>query len=164
MPTTVRSFTLNAVEMSCSKFAAAVIVLDELGVFKKRKQKKRSEWTKQWLRDREKWSHINLLNHLRVNNVKDYQNFLRMTEVEFNYLLEILTPRISKQDTHMRKSISAEHRLIATLRYLATGRKMEDLKFSCAISPQALGKIIPETCRAIYSSIKDDFIKVSKAN
>lgn len=149
--------------MSCSKVAAAIIVLDELGVLK-RKQKKRSEWTKQWLRDREKWSHINLLNHLRDSNVKDYQNFLRMTEVEFNYLLEIVTPHITRQDTHMRKSISAEHRLVATLRYLATGRNMEDLKFSCAISPQALGKIIPETCRAIYSSLKDDFIKVSKTN
>jgi hypothetical protein len=49
----------------------------------------------------------------------------------------------------MRDAISAEERLVTTLRFLATGRSYEDLKFSCVISPQLLGKIIPETCRAI---------------
>lgn len=146
--------------MSCSKLAAAVIVLDECGAFQKKK-KKRSQWCKQWLREREKWSHLNLLNHLRDNSAKDYTNYLRMTDVEFKYLLELLTPHIAKKDTPMRKSISAEHRLVATLRYLATGRNLEDLKFSCAISPQALGKLIPETCRAIYTTLKNEFLNVS---
>ncbi|VEN62449.1 unnamed protein product [Callosobruchus maculatus] len=45
----------------------------------------------------------------------------------------------------MRQSISPHERLTATLRLLATGRSYEDLKFSVAISPQALGQIIPET-------------------
>ena len=146
--------------MSSSKIAAAIVVLDEFGCFT-RKKKKRSQWSKQWLREREKWCHLNLLYHLRENSAKDYTNYLRMTETEFNYILELVTPYISKQDTHMRKSISAEHRLVATLRYLATGRNLEDLKFSCAISPQALGKIIPETCIAIYKTLHKDFIKVS---
>jgi hypothetical protein len=44
----------------------------------------------------------------------------------------------------MRNSIIAEERLTATLRYLATGNSYEDLKFSTGISPQSLGKIIPE--------------------
>lgn len=52
--------------------------------------------------------------------------------------------------------------LIATLRYLATGRNYEDLKFSCAISPQFLGKIIPETCWAIYRALKEEYMTVSK--
>lgn len=54
----------------------------------------------------------------------------------------------------MRQAISAEERLIVTVRYLATGRSLEDLKFSAVISsPQALGVIIPETCKAIYTPI-----------
>ena len=52
----------------------------------------------------------------------------------------------------MRNAISAEERLVATLRYLATGCSYEDIKFRTGISPQALGKIIPETCEAIYGA------------
>lgn len=45
---------------------------------------------------------------------------------------------------------------------MATGRNYEDLKFSTIISPQALGKIIPETCAAIYSVLREEYLKVSK--
>jgi hypothetical protein len=84
-----------------------------------------------------------------------------MSEVEFDYLLSLVRPLISKQDTWMRKSISAESRLAVTLRFLATGSFLEDLEFSAAIYAQALGKIIPETCRAIYTVLKDEYLKVS---
>jgi len=40
-------------------------------------------------------------------------------------------------------------------------KKLKDLKFSAAISPQALGVIIPETCAAIYEVLKKDYLKVS---
>jgi hypothetical protein len=42
----------------------------------------------------------------------------------------------------MREAITPSERLTATLRYLATGRTLEDLKFSTPIS-QALGRVIP---------------------
>ena len=60
----------------------------------------------------------------------------------------------------MRESISAEERLVATLRFLSTGRSYEDLKYSCAVSAQALGKIIPETCWAIYQVLSGEYLKV----
>jgi len=80
----------------------------------------------------------------------------------FYELLNLIKPLIEKQNTIMRESISAEERLVATLRFLVTGRSFEDLKFSCEISAQALGKIIPETCRAIYSVLRPKYLKVSK--
>jgi hypothetical protein len=55
----------------------------------------------------------------------------------------------------MRQAITPHERLTATLRFLATGISYEDLKFSTIMSPQALGKIIPETCRAIYKVLKE---------
>ena len=36
------------------------------------------------------------------------------------------------------------------------------LKFATIISPQALRKIIPETCKAIYEALKHDYLKVRK--
>lgn len=61
----------------------------------------------------------------------------------------------------MRTAVTPHERLSATLRYLATGRSLEDLKFSTIISPQSLGKIIQETCQAILKVLKKDFCKVS---
>ncbi|KAJ8878668.1 hypothetical protein PR048_019253, partial [Dryococelus australis] len=41
---------------------------------------------------------------------------------------------------------------MATLRFLATGRTLEDLKSSCRIAPQTLDEIIPDTCEAIFKA------------
>ena len=57
-----------------------------------------------------------------------------MDEDSYTTLLALVTPLIEKQDTIMRCAISAHERLSATLRYLATGRNYEDLKFSTIIS------------------------------
>ena len=55
----------------------------------------------------------------------------------------------------MRQAITPHERLTAILRVLASGRSYEYLKFSTIMSPQALGKIISETCRAIYKVLKE---------
>lgn len=62
----------------------------------------------------------------------------------------------------MRESVSAEERLVATLRFLATGRSYEDLKFSSIISPQLLGQLIPETCQRIYDVLRENYLKVCR--
>lgn len=83
-----------------------------------------------------------------------------MDEDSYVILLELVAPIIKKQDTQMRSAISVHERLSATLRYLATGRNYEDLKFSTIISPQSLYNIIPQTCSAIYDVLRDDYMKV----
>lgn len=60
----------------------------------------------------------------------------------------------------MCQGISAEQRLIATLRYVATEQSLQNLKFSTGISPQALGKIIPETYKALINALQSEYIKV----
>lgn len=77
-------------------------------------------------------------------------------------LLKLVTPLIARQDTTMRSAITTHERLSATLRFLATGRNYEDLKFCTAISPQALGRIIPETCSAIFCVLHEKYMKVRK--
>jgi hypothetical protein len=66
-----------------------------------------------------------------------------------------VTPYIQKKNTRLREAISAKRRLIATLRYLATGRSFEDMKFAMRISPQSLGKIITESCAAIIKGLNN---------
>ncbi|XP_064122503.1 putative nuclease HARBI1 [Macrobrachium nipponense] len=72
----------------------------------------------------------------------------------FLKLLDLVAPHIQRKDT-----ISPRDRLAATLRYLATGRSYEDLKFSVAVSPQALGCIIPETCEVIWKVLRKEYMK-----
>lgn len=60
-----------------------------------------------------------------------------MNEETFN-LLALVTPLIKKHDTVMREAISPHERLSATLRFLATERSYECMKFTTIISPQAL--------------------------
>uniref|UniRef100_A0A182W8I8 Uncharacterized protein n=1 Tax=Anopheles minimus TaxID=112268 RepID=A0A182W8I8_9DIPT len=58
-----------------------------------------------------------------------FNSFLRVTRAEFNYLLEKIGPQISKQDTAMRKAITAKQRLCIALRFLASGDSFESLAF-----------------------------------
>jgi hypothetical protein len=64
---------------------------------------------------------------------------------------------ITKQSTRMRIVTSADKCLIATLQFLATGYSFEDLKFTTLISPQALGMIIPDTCKYIYRVLNEEY-------
>lgn len=45
-----------------------------------------------------------------------------MSKTDFEDLLEKITPRIFKKDTHLRKAISPSERLTLTLRFLAKGK------------------------------------------
>lgn len=72
-----------------------------------------------------------------------------MNENTYLHLLSLVTQLIQKQNTVMRNAISTHERLTATLRFLATGRIYECLKYSTIISPQSLSTIIPETCKVI---------------
>ena len=87
-----------------------------------------------------------------------------MDELTYLELLHRITPAIQQQDTNMRKAITPHERLSITLRYLATGLKLQDLKFSNGKATCALSIIIPQTCYAIYETLKKDYLEVSKHN
>lgn len=88
--------------------------------------------------------------------------YLRMSPERLEHLLSLVGPLIKKQDTQMRKSISAQDRLVLTLRFLASGESQQSLSFSfmgkCTVS-----NIISETCSAIYNSLKDEYIRTPKS-
>lgn len=135
-----------------------IAIIIALSVTKK-KQTKRKRWAKEWNAKRKKYTHLNILNKVLLSDPKDYQNYFRMSDVIYNQLLNMLRPFITKMDTNMRDSIPANERLAVTLRYLATGRSFEDLKFSSIISPTTISMIVIETCEAIVAVLKD-FIQV----
>ena len=136
----------------------AVTVACIVAEIEKPKRKKR-KWVKDWLMKRNELSHECLLNELKLEP-GDWFNYVRMDEKTYMELLFMVSPFIEKKDTYMRKAISPHEKLLATLRFLATGRSYEDMKFSTLISAQSLGHIIPETCRAIIQALQQEFMKV----
>ena len=88
-----------------------------------KRKSKRSCWTRGWIMRRDERSMSSTL--VRESAVKDgaeYRAMFRMDEADFDYLLNLVSSLIAKQDTLLRTSISARERLKVTLRYLATGR------------------------------------------
>lgn len=101
------------------RYAAAYIVLR----LTKKTQKKKRLWTRDWILKRcDVGVHETLLSELRIEDPKQLDNFLRMSNADFDYLLKLVGPNITKSDTQMRCAISASERLCLTLRFLATGK------------------------------------------
>lgn len=149
--------------MQCDNFINLVVIneilWEEEDELIKSGNKRKRIWTKDWLQKRRSFSHVRLLDELEVSAPGHFQNFLRMSNEVYKSLLAMVEPYILKQNTFMRDAITPNERLSATIRFLASGNSMEDLKFLTAISAQSLGKIIIETCTAITHVLKD-YIKV----
>lgn len=89
-----------------------------------KKPKNCSKYIKNWLEKRITYSHVNLLNDLRLEP-NDWRNYLPMDEDTYIELLTLVMHYIKKQDV-MRKAITSHDKL----RFLVTGRNMQDLKYS----------------------------------
>jgi len=76
-----------------SKVDCLAIILayatDEKTVYRKRK---RSIWTKDWLKRRSVFGHGNLIKEFEMPSHLDYKNYLRMCPLTFGELLELITP------------------------------------------------------------------------
>lgn len=140
---------------------ATCILLEE----EKQKNAERSVWVHDWVEKREsEGCYAKLLPELRANNPNLFKNFLRMSEKDFDYLTGLVSPFIAKQDTCMRKSISAGERLAVTLRFLATGDSFRSLQYVFRIPQTTISRIVPETCDAIYNALQPLFMTVSNCS
>ncbi|KAM4011680.1 putative nuclease HARBI1 [Anomaloglossus baeobatrachus] len=148
-------------DMQCAVVVAAMLVeearrQDEARMLERRSKRKRRMWTREWLQRRSEFSHMQLIRELQEKDPHDFRNYLRMSEESFKMLLERVTPLIQRKDTKMRAAVPPDERLAVTLRFLATGRSLQDLHFSAAVSRSLLSVIIPETCNAIVRSLRSD--------
>ena len=100
------------------------------------------------------------LGELVAESSGEFKKFTRMTTVDFESLLDKISPLISKQDTQLRTAVPARIRLAITLRYLATGDSFQSLHFLFKVSPQLISTIIPEVCEALNKVLQTE-IKVS---
>nr|CAH7731928.1 unnamed protein product [Callosobruchus chinensis] len=79
----------------------------------------------------------------------------QFTHADFDLLISLIGPRISKQITNYRECILAEMRLAITLRFLATGDSYSSLMYLFRVSRPLICKIIPEVCECIIEALKE---------
>ena len=142
-------------------YACAAIVVAAVLSRKMKPKRKRRKWVNNWLLQREeKGSYGGLFSDLSLK-FEFFKQFLRIPLPTFQLLLEKIRPLIEKQDTHLRAAIPVGARLEATLLFLITGLPYARLQFHARISAASLGYIIPETCQALFSSLRNEYLKVS---
>ena len=116
---------------------------------------------KPWLQRRNTHGfYSQLLSELRLEAVKIYKNYLRMTPENFNEILVLIRDDITKKDTPMREPIPPEIKLALTIRFLATGTTFEDLLMCFRVHKSTIGKFVREVCQAIYRRLKSDYFQV----
>jgi len=104
-----------------------------------------------------------MLHDIQINPSRKFDNFCRMSSIDFAYLSNKIGSFVSKMDTNMRKCIPVQERLAVTLRYLATGDSFISLSYLFKFSPQTISNCVQEVCAALIEELKDE-IKVKKTN
>lgn len=140
----------------------AALVIAAIVLKRRRKQnKKKRMWARNWIRNRETENTTqNLIRDLRNDGVNGFETFFRISPDQFDELLSKVGPFIAKQDTKMRKAISAETRLAITLRFLASGDSYRSLMLLFRVAHNTISGIVSTTCKSIYSTLKQEFLKV----
>lgn len=128
-------------------------------VLSKCRRKKRKMWMRHYYKQRSN----EILRELLQDSDELFKNFTRMSPVDFHYLLDLVRPQITKEDTVMREAVPADIRLAVTLRYLATGDSFCSLSYLFHISNQCISTIVCETVTALVKVLKEkSYVQVSK--
>lgn len=147
-------------KMTVTRQQAAAIFAAILIKRKKQQEARKRLWTRRFLSRRE-FDDVSkkLMEDLR-NDSDTFYEFFRMSPAEFDFLLNKVRDIIAKRDTNMRKSISAEIRLAITIRYLSSGDSYRSLMLAFRVAHNTISKIVPEVCKAIYTVLHEQFLKV----
>ncbi|CAH2003195.1 unnamed protein product [Acanthoscelides obtectus] len=103
---------------------------------------------------------------------KRFFQYMRMSQDTFNYILEKVGNRLTKNWCNLHKQpILPEERLVITLRYLATGSSFKQIGFSFRLGASTVGQIVQETVCIIWDVLqpihmptpkKQDFQRISE--
>ncbi len=125
----------------------------------RRRRQRRTVWVRPWLERRvELGQYACLMEELQVEDVRSFKNFLRMDPAMFQELVDRLIPRLTKEDTSYRKSLTPGLKLSITLRYLASGDNYHSLMYGFRVPHNSISILIREVCEAIIAEYADEVI------
>nr|CAI5858546.1 unnamed protein product [Callosobruchus analis] len=89
---------------------------------------------------------------------RDDKKKTTMSKECYTHLVETLAPAIHYVDTNMRECVTAEERILITLRYLATGCTFVALGLYFCRGETTVGQIVSETATIIWNQLKDAYM------
>ena len=123
---------------------------------------KRKCWVQPWLGKRETHGAFHtIFQDVRMDPQK-CREYIRMNNVQFLYLVDLLSNDLQKEDTQMRKCISPEEMVCLTLRYLATGETFRSLEFQFRISRKVVFNAIITTVNALVKVLGSKYLSTPK--
>ena len=137
--------------MTSEAVSRALLGVNILESLEEKETKNKRGKTRQWIQRREeKGFYTNIVEELRVEDTKTYEEMLRMNYDTFKFILKKTEQDITPTTLMSGglKTISPGDRLTLTLRYLATGESYRSLSFQFRISRRTILYIIQEVCRA----------------
>ena len=85
-----------------------------------------------------------------------------MLVFSFKELFELVGLSVRKETTSMRLPIAPDEKLAVTLRFLATGESYESPQYQFWIHGMAISRFVPLVCKAIYSCLKEKYLKIPR--
>jgi hypothetical protein len=82
-----------------------------------------------------------------------------MTPTDFEDLLNMMSPIISRKNTTFQQEIPASNKLAVTMRYLATGDSLGSLMYLFRISRASISRLIPEIYDVIIT-VLHEYVKI----
>ena len=97
-----------------------------------------------------------LLTNMGADDAQGHKIFFNYKWIKmetFTYLVQLVQPRIRRQDTMMRDAPTPGLKLACTLRYLATGDSFHSLGYAFHVAHNTVSKFIPEVCSALVDTL-----------
>ncbi|CAB4018963.1 Hypothetical predicted protein [Paramuricea clavata] len=91
--------------MEASKLASLLSIA--LIIKQRRKRRRRSLWTREWLKRNERGVFRQLMEELRLEDPEHYCRYLRMDTSTFECLLEKVEMKFTRKDTNLKEAIPA---------------------------------------------------------
>ncbi|KAF6039169.1 hypothetical protein EB796_002509 [Bugula neritina] len=100
---------------------------------------------------------------MREQTPKETNNKQRVVSVEkFDYLLRLVAPILTKQDTNIRQAIEPTLKLAIALHHLAEGSSHKSIANHYRLGESTVSNIIYATCDALYEALQPTYLAVPK--
>ncbi|XP_077118794.1 uncharacterized protein LOC143774895 [Ranitomeya variabilis] len=116
--------------------------------------RRRKMWVHPIVAQRTMKGHFNVLYQDLRRYPEKFIAFCRLSIPAFDHLLSVVRAELTYEDTVMRKSISAEERLLITLRFLATGESYTSLHLQFRVGKSTISQIVRCTCTVIWQKLQ----------
>ncbi|XP_036143028.1 protein ALP1-like [Monomorium pharaonis] len=132
--------------------ALIALLINEVQKKKKRNYSKKRYWVEPIFQERKLHGFYHAIFPVITLEDSRFRNYFRMSVTQYEELLCIIAPSLTKQ-TVIREPIPPAERLSMTLRFLASGDSMTSISYQYLVGLTTVSNIIEETCSAIWNCL-----------